>query len=400
MSGFASNNSTPSLVSFDQNLSSGNESINTLNNVDSNKELSVDSKTPSSWDAQDDILLRHLKEIKRLGWKEIAQYFSNRTPNACQFRWRRLRSGSLKHKSIAQNMELETVKIHGEIEAPKKMNSNPDAVNSKEESGLKSSTAAAKKKPRSTSLSASISPNLRQQVSSELFANNITVAPCAVAQNPHHFFTSGANVTNGSSGNHMALPNSQNFVVPTNDKKIKYRKNSVNKSPPLNRSRASSRSSSISVSSASPYPIVNDEQIGYIPKIKIRSRRNSTVSLSARQQPSSNNITFGNSHGYLDSHQSDFRSRSNSASNTIMSMERRLSVLMGSNNLQINNSSTIITSGSMQTPGSGNPGRRGSGKYFYNPLATYSAQGQTGSGFLSTQREYIHKDEDVAIEDD
>lgn len=83
-----------------------------------------------------------------------------------------------------------------------------------------------------------------------------------------------------------------------------------------------------------------------------------------------------------------------------MSMERRLSVLMGSNNLQINNSSTIITSGSMQTPGSGNPGRRGSGKYFYNPLATYSSQGQTGSGFLSTQREYIHKDEDVAIEDD
>lgn len=56
----------------------------------------VTSRTPSSWEPQDDVLLRHLKEVKRLGWKEIAQYFTNRTPNACQFRWRRLRSGNLK----------------------------------------------------------------------------------------------------------------------------------------------------------------------------------------------------------------------------------------------------------------------------------------------------------------
>ncbi|SCU85617.1 LADA_0D08592g1_1 [Lachancea dasiensis] len=54
------------------------------------------TKNPSSWDPQDDVLLRHLKEVKKLGWKEIAQYFKNRTPNACQFRWRRLRSGNLK----------------------------------------------------------------------------------------------------------------------------------------------------------------------------------------------------------------------------------------------------------------------------------------------------------------
>ena len=54
------------------------------------------SKNPSSWDPQDDVLLRHLKEIKKLGWKDIAQYFKNRTPNACQFRWRRLKSGNLK----------------------------------------------------------------------------------------------------------------------------------------------------------------------------------------------------------------------------------------------------------------------------------------------------------------
>lgn len=55
------------------------------------------SRTPTSWDAQDDILLMHLKDQQKLGWKEIASHFTNRTPNACQFRWRRLKSGNLKN---------------------------------------------------------------------------------------------------------------------------------------------------------------------------------------------------------------------------------------------------------------------------------------------------------------
>lgn len=55
------------------------------------------SRTPTSWDAQDDILLMHLKDNQKLGWKEIASHFHNRTPNACQFRWRRLKSGNLKN---------------------------------------------------------------------------------------------------------------------------------------------------------------------------------------------------------------------------------------------------------------------------------------------------------------
>lgn len=57
----------------------------------------IESKNPMSWDFQDDLLLRYLKEVKSLGWKEISRYFSNRTPNACQFRWRRLKSGNLKN---------------------------------------------------------------------------------------------------------------------------------------------------------------------------------------------------------------------------------------------------------------------------------------------------------------
>lgn len=68
--------------------------------VDGNKNF---SRTPTSWDTQDDILLMHLKDQQKLGWKEIASHFTNRTPNACQFRWRRLKSGNLKNppKSVS-----------------------------------------------------------------------------------------------------------------------------------------------------------------------------------------------------------------------------------------------------------------------------------------------------------
>lgn len=55
------------------------------------------NRTPTSWDAQDDLLLMHLKDTQKLGWKEIASHFNNRTPNACQFRWRRLKLGNLKN---------------------------------------------------------------------------------------------------------------------------------------------------------------------------------------------------------------------------------------------------------------------------------------------------------------
>lgn len=43
-----------------------------------------------TWTQKDDELLRHLKEAKKIGWRDISMYFPTRTINACQFRWRRL----------------------------------------------------------------------------------------------------------------------------------------------------------------------------------------------------------------------------------------------------------------------------------------------------------------------
>lgn len=356
-----------------------------------------EGKTPSSWDSKDDILLRHLKEIKKLGWKEIAQYFSNRTPNACQFRWRRLRSGSLKHKSIAQNMELENVKIQGELEAPTKQVSNSMATvaktissSSSSRRGSNSSNISAisqatnfltKKKPRSRSIPASVSPNLRQQSSSKQHMSYAHVGQMYESYNQmtppsHNYSMSSHGISNNNNLSSAATS--------------RYRKNSLTATPPSNGSFNSSTSASVV------YPIINDEQVGYIPKIKIRSRRNSTVSLSTRQQPSTNM----SSSCFLDSSQNDFRNRSNSASNSIVSMERRLSILMGSSNLQF-------------CPGSGgsngnsaNGSRRGSGMIHSNSSTLFnnnngSYVGVHGStGPPSAQSGLGKRDDDVAVEDD
>lgn len=67
------------------------------------------ARTPTSWDPEDDALLMHLKDQQKLGWKAIAGHFQNRTPNACQFRWRRLKLGNLKNPpKSSNNMSPET----------------------------------------------------------------------------------------------------------------------------------------------------------------------------------------------------------------------------------------------------------------------------------------------------
>ncbi|KAI5970922.1 hypothetical protein CANMA_000082 [Candida margitis] len=48
------------------------------------------SRQSSTWSAEEDKLLRELKEVQKLGWREISTFFHERTPNACQFRWRRI----------------------------------------------------------------------------------------------------------------------------------------------------------------------------------------------------------------------------------------------------------------------------------------------------------------------
>lgn len=70
------------------------------------------SKYSTIWTSKEDRLLRELKEVQRLGWREMSSYFEERTPNACQFRWRRLASGvhPKEHKIIDKPEEIEEIK--------------------------------------------------------------------------------------------------------------------------------------------------------------------------------------------------------------------------------------------------------------------------------------------------
>ena len=70
-------------------------------------------RSSSAWPPEDDRLLRKLKEEKKLGWREIASYFPNRTLNACQFRWRRLVIGVSGKKDKNQGV-IEEVTVGNE----------------------------------------------------------------------------------------------------------------------------------------------------------------------------------------------------------------------------------------------------------------------------------------------
>lgn len=85
-------------------------------------------RTPTSWDTLDDVLLLHLKDNQKLGWKEISSHFHNRTPNACQFRWRRLKSGNLKNppKSMSNSTGLAAAAV---AVAAASLPTMPDRVN-------------------------------------------------------------------------------------------------------------------------------------------------------------------------------------------------------------------------------------------------------------------------------
>jgi hypothetical protein len=79
------------------------------------------SKYSTIWTSKEDKLLRELKEVQNLGWREMAAYFEDRTPNACQFRWRRLvrgaAPGSPIHKHVVDADEpLASESESGEID--------------------------------------------------------------------------------------------------------------------------------------------------------------------------------------------------------------------------------------------------------------------------------------------
>lgn len=220
--------------------SSGEKSVSVLESK---------TKNPSSWDPQDDILLRHLKEVKKLGWKDISQYFSNRTPNACQFRWRRLKSGNLKSNKTA-NVDVTDFPGNGDggVKAE-----DPGVVSSKAKDPSRQSSPA-------ISIPVSAPPKLQANVGS---APNSASATPSLPYSRSTFSLTSTNVQNSyPMVNHNNGAGSNFFKARSNSHSFSmghYNNNSQ---------------STGSLTNGAKVP-AEEENIGFIPKIIVRSRRSS-----------------------------------------------------------------------------------------------------------------------------
>lgn len=110
------------------------------------------SKHSTIWTSSEDRLLRELKEVQKLGWREMSSYFKDRTPNACQFRWRRLVSGvtqtSPKLKEFGVNEEDILVASQLQGDSSDKLNGDRESTGSDSVNylnGIKLETADIKK---------------------------------------------------------------------------------------------------------------------------------------------------------------------------------------------------------------------------------------------------------------
>lgn len=151
-------------VSEEENGASEDDTMSRPGRRASWSQESKEGKPPASWEPRDDLLLRHLKEVRQLGWKEISRHFHDRTPNACQFRWRRLRSGNLRTRG-------EESVVDEEIQAvptSQKIRSAVEPRQAAEPRVFADTHELCRKftKPRSLSHSTGISPRRRNTVES------------------------------------------------------------------------------------------------------------------------------------------------------------------------------------------------------------------------------------------
>ncbi|EDO15530.1 hypothetical protein Kpol_479p18 [Vanderwaltozyma polyspora DSM 70294] len=251
---------------------------------------SSSQKNPSSWDPQDDILLRHLKEVKKMGWKDISKYFNNRTPNACQFRWRRLKSGNLKSNKTA-TININEYNIELAI---------PDNVN------VCIPQQQQQQSPAPQQQHQAVKTNSVQQVPIQVQVPSIpqhppTFSPVFTHSNPYDSSSTTANTGTGTGSS----SNSGSFIKPRSMSHSLSKPNQSFNTPLVN--PAGPRSQSVNVLPP------DQENIGFVPKIIVRSRRSSFAhtSTAAQQQ---NPLNLSAPFPIINHHHLSTKSRKNSFS--------------------------------------------------------------------------------------
>lgn len=322
------------------------------------KATSSKNKNPSSWEPIDDILLRHLKEIKKMGWKEISQYFENRTPNACQFRWRRLKSGNLKSNKTAL---MDVTIFPGEIKILNPCVMEKKSSKQKEPQPQPHQTQQDKIKlpiinpqqnqmpPPPTTNTVQLAPlnftsnnnnnnnnfnaNRRNSsITSNIIHNNNSTSPS------HSTFSPRGSISLNQQPSFVATPmmEPQNSVITENEPVKKFVK-------PRSYSHtltSYAMTPANSINSATSNSTEN-ENVGFIPKVFVRSRRSSSV--LAPTSPTSATQSFNSA---LNTTLTTSKSRKNSFVNyqrryslaavSSTSSSRRSSVIAAPNSMSVN----------------------------------------------------------------
>ena len=306
-----------------------------------NPSSTYNGKNPSSWDPQDDLLLRHLKEIKKLGWKDISQFFNNRTPNACQFRWRRLKSGNLKSNKTAL---VNVTDYQGVIKALKEGRLNDFLVPATEPTKLENSDTKIIVQDRMSMNNDLISPKKKTEdipfksyttENNEVTVNGPTYQPVVsnlaspsketyaskfIASNNLSFGPNGDLVGNQENANHVQETFNKQAKVQNKIAHLEQLKthSNISSSHSNTNSKKFAKPRSFSHSVTRPKLTTNmrtttnfnngmfnngnnnntvaaneDENVGFIPKIIVRSRR-SSLAVPVLQQ--SQNVNHPQSH--------------------------------------------------------------------------------------------------------
>ncbi|CAL9735725.1 transcriptional regulatory protein Dot6p [Monosporozyma servazzii] len=334
------------------------KATNNNNSPSTNNHSASKNKNPSSWEPIDDILLRHLKEIKKMGWKEISQYFNNRTPNACQFRWRRLKSGNLKSNKTAL---MDVTVFPGEI---KLLNPCNNTKIDKSDNKIDKTENNNKIDKETIKLPIINTPQQNQMPPPPPPQQTTQLAPLKFTQNKNTF---NSNRRNSSISNNIIHNNNNNnnnndstfsprgsislnhpapsFIDSTNDVLIEN-ETSQNFIKPRSYSHSLTSHAMTPVnstnSSSSSSNFVERENLGFIPKVFVKSRRSSSF-IVPPTSPISVSQSFNNA---LNTTLTTSKSRKNSfvhyqrryslAAVSSTSSSRRSSIVAAPNSMSVN----------------------------------------------------------------
>ncbi|KAI9770441.1 MAG: hypothetical protein M1840_003327 [Geoglossum simile] len=139
---------------------------NTEQQGDMGRRRLLNTQNSPPWSPTDDVLLRELKDVRHLGWREIATYFPGRTSFGCQFRWRRLAAGLTRDNSARASLRSSLPQLNTSLRSPNQGPRTANAVYEHQHSPTTPATAGPSSATTTTTTESSLySPGASRRLS-------------------------------------------------------------------------------------------------------------------------------------------------------------------------------------------------------------------------------------------